>query len=459
YKPGLPDGRHPHRDTQVNDDNQDGRPLIGRGVTFEAGTLNVRSARSRIRLEKLTKMIEKDNTDVLILCETHCILTEFIASKRIINAGEVGIKAVLSTRSQNRLIYHKSFGHRIVVMRFHSKLFRITIVGVYWPAQTSSRPQQEHDDFAASLNSVLNEVSQRDLLILLGDFNATGYNWTLLSNLMDSFDLCIPQQKKFGHLKKVGTWCPPGQPLATGNCIDLLIMRRYQINMVERMQIKEPFLVTTDHKMVTARFGLHVNRKYLGKKAFKSSGSPLITAIEKPKHLTLFERQMDSEMGKLNIDSENQDLDMLWRKFKATLTQNYNRGDTQEVELRGDKPNGKPNRKERNAYRANIKKAIDDIRSTSVYDHRTIWHILHTKLGVKGTKADIPANLQAADFAKYMEELYSLDHRSSETEKPVTPEGTKNNTAAFTDPRNDPLPLPKPPDINEVYKAVSKLKR
>ncbi|KAF4714158.1 hypothetical protein FOZ62_010606, partial [Perkinsus olseni] len=136
--------------------------------------------RSQERFEHLMRMIDETNNDILILCETHCRLPEHVGEKK------------------------------------------------------------EHGAFAASLSSVLNEVPERDLLILMGDFNCTGYNWKLLFNLTEAFDLCIPQLRKFQHLKEVPTWHPPGSPSGHGNIIDLVTVRKRQINMIEKMFIEKP---------------------------------------------------------------------------------------------------------------------------------------------------------------------------------------------------------------------------
>ncbi|KAF4715468.1 hypothetical protein FOZ63_006579, partial [Perkinsus olseni] len=215
--------------------------------------------RSQERFEHLMRMIDETNNDILILCETHCRLPEHVGEKK------------------------------------------------------------EHGAFAASLSSVLNEVPERDLLILMGDFNCTGYNWKLLFNLTEAFDLCIPQLRKFQHLKEVPTWHPPGSPSGHGNIIDLVTVRKRQINMIEKMFIEKPQYVNTDHKMVIAKFGLHICRKYMGDQSGKRGTTKMFSDLSKPELLSSLEKNMMTHLDQVRDVIETGDLDTIWQLFKDAL--------------------------------------------------------------------------------------------------------------------------------------------
>ncbi|KAF4715069.1 hypothetical protein FOZ62_014432, partial [Perkinsus olseni] len=263
------------------------------------------------------------------------------------------------------------------------------------------------------LSSVLNDVSERDLLILAGDFNCTGYNDHLLTDLVEAFNLCIPQRQKFQHLAKVTTWKPPGKPESAGNCIDLVITRKQQVNMIEKMQITKPRFITTDHKLVTARIGLHLNHNYLGKKPGKFQASWLEDASTRPRLLESVEQEMTKLLKEKRDDIVKSDLDTAWQTFKNSLlsSSHSSRSNAGYGERSNNlKPGARPSRaRVRQERRSAFRRAVGDIKNSSLHNQRSIWTILRRELDVKGCKTAIPEHLRAKDFATYMQKLYSAE--------------------------------------------------
>ncbi|KAF4731162.1 hypothetical protein FOZ62_012837, partial [Perkinsus olseni] len=264
------------------------------------------------------------------------------------------------------------------------------------------------------------------------------------------------------------------KPESAGNCIDLVITRKQQVNMIEKMQIKKPQFITTDHKIVTARIGLHLNHNYLGKKPRKFQASWLEDASTRPRLLESLDQEMAKLLKEKRDDMVKSDLDTAWRTFKNSLlnSSHSSRSNAGYRERSNNlRPGVRPSRaRMRQERRSAFRKAVGDIKNSSLYNQRSIWTILRRELDVKGCKTAIPDHLRAEDFATYMQKLYSAENvtvshsdedvrdKSYPSSSSTTPAGP-DHIADYADCNLDPLPLPEPITFDEVHHAASRLKK
>ena len=65
---------------------------------------------------------------------------------------------------------HRAYSDRIISIRIRSKPLNITILQVYAP--TSDASEVEAEQFYSEIQSALNQIPKKDLLYIMGDFNA-----------------------------------------------------------------------------------------------------------------------------------------------------------------------------------------------------------------------------------------------------------------------------------------------
>ena len=89
------------------------------------------------------------------------------------SAGEYGVEIAINDRYVENVSAWEQVNDRIMWLRFNSKNVATTIVQCYAPHE--ERSKKEKDEFYACLNDVVRKVPGRDLLIIMGDFNARVY--------------------------------------------------------------------------------------------------------------------------------------------------------------------------------------------------------------------------------------------------------------------------------------------
>ena len=83
---------------------------------------------------------------------------------------EAGVGILLSKKAVNSLLEWNPVSDRIITARFESRLKKVSTTMGYAPTNTSE--EEDKNSFYAQLQSVLDKLLNRDMLILIGDMDA-----------------------------------------------------------------------------------------------------------------------------------------------------------------------------------------------------------------------------------------------------------------------------------------------
>ena len=85
------------------------------------------------------------------------------------NLRRNGVAIIINKRVQNAVLGCNLKNNRIISVRFESKPFNITVIQVYAP--TSNAEETEVEQFYEDPQDLLELMSQKDVLFILGDWN------------------------------------------------------------------------------------------------------------------------------------------------------------------------------------------------------------------------------------------------------------------------------------------------
>ncbi|EER17041.1 conserved hypothetical protein [Perkinsus marinus ATCC 50983] len=334
--------------------------------------LNIRTARKEGQMHGIAELMERKKLDVLIISESQCALPDNVGNSTVVNASSSGTKLVLSPIATSCLISWTKHHDRIVSCRFYNRHFKITITGVYWPANNRNNPPEHYSTFSDRLGKVISGVSQRDMLIIGGDFNCTGYSYELLQKIVEMNDICIGQWDKFKHLANRPTWKHPNKQLG-GNVLDLILIRRRYINMLEAMGVTDPDPIETDHKLVWGRMGLHLNNATSRRKEIldRERVQKLITD---PRCQKVFDVKLSDSYA--NSRTQN-DPNEAWNELQEQI-----KGALEAARQIDEEGGGAPQRKTRKQKRASKTRQIERMTELRPNDEKAIWNVLQETLKV-----------------------------------------------------------------------------
>ena len=81
-----------------------------------------------------------------------------------------GVALTINKRAQNAILGYNLKNDRMISVHFQGKPFDITVIQVY--AQTSNTEEAEVEQFYEDLQDLLELTSKKDVLFIIGDWNA-----------------------------------------------------------------------------------------------------------------------------------------------------------------------------------------------------------------------------------------------------------------------------------------------
>ena len=253
-------------------------------TSLHFGTLNIRTLAKPGKLDLALRELQRYNWDVIGLSETHLPRTseENLSGASLLLSGRKdgvhrqGVGFFVSSTAKKSLISFTPVSERIAVLRLKGAAKNISVVQVYAP--DSARSEEECDEFYFTLQSVIDQIHKKDVLIVMGDFNAiVGMDNTGRSDIMGTFghgklnargerllDFCRENELfltntifKHRHRRKVTWRSPDGK---TENMIDyILISKRWKSSVLDTVALPGADF-DSDHTLLMSRFKLRMRK-------------------------------------------------------------------------------------------------------------------------------------------------------------------------------------------------------
>ncbi|XP_068240239.1 craniofacial development protein 2-like [Palaemon carinicauda] len=144
------------------------------------------------KLQQVESKIMKYNLDILAISETRCngIGMETLAKGNIYmfsggsdGVGRERVGMMMTQRAENLLIEWRAVNSKLLIAKFKSRQCNISIIVFYAP--TNDPPEEKIDKYDEELQSVIDEIPERYMKIVIGDFNAkVGKNNQWVENMM-----------------------------------------------------------------------------------------------------------------------------------------------------------------------------------------------------------------------------------------------------------------------------------
>ena len=234
------------------------------------------------------KEMQQYHLTVLGLCETRWNTfgeTKIQTGETLLYSGkereddphEAGVALLLSKEASKSLMEWEPVSDRIIRARFESRFQKTAIIMCYAP--TNNANEEEKDHFYEELQSVVDKVPKRDMLILMGDLNAKvgrdnrGREKEMGTNGLGEMnengelftDFCASNELTIGgtlfpHRNcHKATWISPDHH--TENQIDHVTIRRRWRTSLQDVRAKRGADVGSDHHLVIAKLKMKLTAK------------------------------------------------------------------------------------------------------------------------------------------------------------------------------------------------------
>ena len=248
-----------------------------------------------------------------------------------------GVALMLSRPAQRALIGWEAHGPRIITASFRTKKKKIKMNVIQCYAPTNESDEETKDLFYSRLQSILDKCREKDVTILMGDFNAkigmdnNGYEEVMgtqgvgeMNKNGERFaDTCALNKVVIGgsifthkRIHKT-TWVSTDH--VTENQIDHICIGKRFRRSLQDVRVKRGADVASDHHLLVARLKLKLKKNWLE------------TATKRRKYnVGLLKDPQTREEYKLNLANkfqvlqelhdEESDLNSQWQNTKKTLT-------------------------------------------------------------------------------------------------------------------------------------------
>uniref|UniRef100_A0A8C7YE94 Endonuclease/exonuclease/phosphatase domain-containing protein n=1 Tax=Oryzias sinensis TaxID=183150 RepID=A0A8C7YE94_9TELE len=254
--------------------------------------------------------------------------------------GQQGVALAVSQHANAAMLSWEPISSRIAVARFKGHPLNLTVIAVYAPTLPSDRDLK--DEFYGRLQSVVNRVPKRDVLIIAGDWNArTGAQEVLtrhivgkfglghrcengdrLINFSDLNHLCITNTR-FQHPKKhLLTWY--SNDGRTANQIDYILIRSRWISSVEDCRVYRGAEAGnkggSDHMLVRAKLRLRLTTRIKITPPKRINIGLIENSCKSQALMEGIERQLAKPLPTSPNEMKNT-VDSQWTKLKSSMQQ------------------------------------------------------------------------------------------------------------------------------------------
>jgi len=261
------------------------RQLLSHRTTTLIGTWNVRTLRETGRCAQAVKELRHYKLTILGICETRWNTfgeTKLQTGETLLYSGkenendphQAGVALLLSKEAMHSLMEWEPVSDRTIRARLDSRFQEVTIIMCYAP--TNAAGDGEKEQFYNQLQSVLDKIPKRDMLILMGDMNAkVGQDNNRRENEMGTHgigdmneigellaDLCTVNELVIGgtlfpHRNcHKATWVSPDHH--TENQIDHVAVRQRWRGSLQDVRAKRGADIGSDHHLVVAKLKMRL---------------------------------------------------------------------------------------------------------------------------------------------------------------------------------------------------------
>ena len=309
-------------------------PGVNLRRVLRVGSWNILSLSEDHRLPHLSDELSRLRVDMVGLSETRRPGSGDISSRGFTyywsgmsNGARLrGVAIAISSKLQSSVVEVTPVDERIMRLRMKHTLGFMSVVAVYAPTEMCETDEKEM--FYAKLNSVLDQCPRRDVLIVLGDFNATtgteraGYelcvgphgsgtrntNSSLLLNFARSRRLRIAGS--WYQRPELHRWTWYSNAGGVAKEIDhILVGTRWRILQNCRVFRSAEFFAT-DHRLVVATLKLHVKSRRIPR------CNHTVFHLEKLKDLTCAHEYAVTVSNRFEVLDTLEDPVELWDTFK-----------------------------------------------------------------------------------------------------------------------------------------------
>lgn len=298
------------------------------------GTWNIRGlVQHSGKLQIVEREMRTYNLDILGLSETHWRNsghfrtaegnTVYFSGPE--NTSSNGVAIIVPPKLNNSVIGYRAVDDRIIHVKIQTTTTIAHFVQIYAPTSTSS--EVEIEAFYGRLEEVLTDIPNRDLLFILGDFNAKVGKSSEVERAVGKFGLgqrnergdrllefCIQQNLAITntlfkhHPRRQFTWrSPDGR---TKNQIDYILIKQRWRSSATNCRAYPGADCGTDHQLLVLDFRLRfkiVSRKLIRK-----------TMIPQPSKVQDFRLDIES---KLCLDQVESDPEKGWEYLKSIMVE------------------------------------------------------------------------------------------------------------------------------------------
>lgn len=310
------------------------------------GTWNIRTMYQAGKAATIGKEMERYNLTVLGLAETRWTQSgevKLTSGQSIIYSGHEeeaashteGVAIMMTKETRKTLTAWKPISSRIISANFNTSNKRVKAHIIQCYAPTNDADDEAKERFYDSLNHLLNDIGTRDLIILMGDFNAKigaqneGYEsvmgkhgvGTMNENGEMFAETCVNNNLVIGGsvfphktIHKI-TWVSPDH--VTENQIDHICINKKFRRTMEDVRTRRGPDAASDHHLLVGKFKLRLKRYHHAKgQRTKYNTSYLSNAqIKKEFRDTLSKKNTEMQLGhtrEWTINKEWENLKTAW---------------------------------------------------------------------------------------------------------------------------------------------------
>ena len=317
--------------------------------TINVGTWNVRTMYQTGKTSQVAAEMKSYNLTILGISETHWTQS----GQRRLHTGEMllysgheednaphteGVALMLAKTAQRSLIGWEAHGSRIIAASFRTKKKKIKINVIQCYAPTNTSEDEAKDQFYNRLQNVIAKYPEKDVTILMGDFNAkigqdnTGYEEVMgrygLGEMNENgerfVDFCAMNNlviggSTFPHRRiHKATWISPDAVIE--NQIDHICMAKKFRRSLQDVRVRRGADVASDHHLLAARLKLKLKKNWMETTTTKRQKYN-VSLLKDKKTREEFRVSLTNKYLMLQeLPAEEVTIENQWQRVKDTLT-------------------------------------------------------------------------------------------------------------------------------------------